>query len=1308
MRAHVKEKNLMLDKRYEFLKKLGVGFDSLFEVVDNLNSAYFTEDYPPFNTVKTDDNTYVVQVSMVGYELKDVQASHKDGILTIKAKSEKRPEEHDDVYFHHGIKDGDTYMKFIVSQGLKHEGAVFENGILYVTYKVRKEGDPLVSDGEVEIVDEITAEERLMQVLPHSGRVKFDKFGKPRLRKQRMNFRRYEYDSAGSPIAVMDLDDEKKVDAEETEKLLKGRHKKAEKAAEKAEKKAEKAVEKDEKKVADAAPDKEVTVEVEAPDNKPQIVEAVVVKESEEKVKVELKDATVEVSDKADVLIPVATDKGKADVVVAIKEEEKAILDEAKVDLVETVKEVVDALDSAPALPEKTKKAEDKKTVLVDKEKKDKPTVEVTVPKELTSVVKVEKDPLPSKKEVISIVVEDTSEEIKPEAELLPIVTPEGNPDIIAAIDPEVKTELEDKGVDVKEVVETAVAKAVEEVKTAEPVKEEVVEEASKDPIVEVVEDKADEQKVEVINKDENNKAAIEVKNDLEEPVAIVEIKLDEENLDPVVEGTKPLIVVDATIEVSDDATLHVVKTDEGEADFVIAVPPEVKAEIDKANATVEEIAEVLEAPEVIEAPKMVEDDKGELLEVMPEDVTVMVDKADDTKPTVEVTVPDLVPQVVKAVKVEAEVDKDAPAIKLEDATEDIPADAVIVPIVTPEGQPDMVVAIPAEVAAEVPNAEEVIEKAVNVADVEVDAAPIIDVEELEEASEVKEVVEKLDEIAKEPATIVVDKEAADKPTVEVTLAAEEAPQVVEVKLDPKPSDPLIPAIVVEDATVEVSDDVELIVAKTEEGAADVVIAIEPEVKAELEKADVIVEEVVAKALEINDAQPEVVDVEAALIDAKVEELVDEKLDSDPVVIEEVKKELLEKPLEEVKEELKEVVVEEAIKEVEAHPVEDVTVLVDKADEEKPTVEITMPEVLPQVVKAEIDKEPLSEEIVSIDLVEVEDEIPAEAELIPVVTPDGQPDMVVAVEPEVKAELEKVEAVVEEVLEKAVNIADVVVVPTNSTTLDEIKVDEASAVEEVAEKLEEIAKEPATLVLNETVEDQPVVEVTLAAEEAPQIVEVKLDEKPTAPEVPAIVVEDATETVVSETAELIAVPTEDGKSDVVVVIEPEVKAELEAKDVVVEEVVEKALAVNDAVPEVPVETNLAPMVEVEVKSETTDAVVKVEVPEVLSQIVEVEKEGDVVTLNDTSPEIAPEAELKAVETPEGEADLVIAVEPKVEAELATEGLEVVAVVEEAVKEAKVVVETVVEVAEVEAPAEEVVVAAEPKKPVVVVKKPKTE
>jgi hypothetical protein len=930
------------------------------------------------------------------------------------------------------------------------------------------------------------------------------------------------------------------------------------------------------------------TVEVKVPEALPQIVEAkvesvepVVDKASEHpQVVINVEDAKHEVSDNVE-LHPVKTEEGKSDIVVAVSPEDKEAAAKAEVDIVEKVKEAVEAAVSpAPELPE----VKDDKKEVVDIRDVPLPS-KVEVPEEVPQVVEVSVDTTTG---TPVVKLEDASENVKEDAELVPIVTAEGEHDIVAVVSPEAKAELDKAGIDVAVDVGNALVEAETKVVEAEV--------SPADVDAEPTEPAKEEPKVDVALPDK-----------VPQVVAVDDVKVESD-------GTVKVEVSDATIEVTDTAELSVAVTEPGKSDVVVAVEPEVQAKADEAG---------VDLIKAVEDAVTAENKAPELPVASEEEVTILVDKTDEHLPTVEVTVPETTTQVVEAKIDEEKSTDEKPALKLEDTSEKVSETAELIPVLTPAGQPDMVVAVEPEVKEKLEatgaNVEDAIEKAVNQADVSVETVVEVDQEAVTAASEVPEVAEKLDEIAKEPATIVVDEAAEDKPTVEVTLSAEESPQIVEVvKAEPEKEGAV--AIEVKDATVEVSDTADLVVIPTEDGKSDVVVAIEPEVRDELAAADVNVEEVVKEALETNDAVPEV-----------------------PVT---------------------------------PDIVEDVAVLVDKADETRPTVEVTMPETVTQIMELKSETEPTTEEV-AVKLDDTSGSISETAELIPVVTPEGQPDILVAVEPEVRDILNVAGANTEEVVEKAVNQADVDV--ETVVVVDQEKVDEASAVPEVAEKLDEIAKEPATILVNDAVEDKPTVEVTLAAEGSPQIVEVKKDEMPTSEDIPSIVVTDATYEV-SDNVETEVVKTEEGKSDVVVAIEPELKKELEDKGVDVVEAVSEAIETNDAVPELPaVEESVK--VELTITDEQDEPKLDMVIPETISQVVEakvIDDSGEtpVIELADTSEDINPDAEVVPVVTAEGQDDAMVVVPPETKEVLDAADVSVEKDISDALVEANVAVEVV--------------------------------
>jgi len=241
------------------------------------------------------------------------------------------------------------------------------------------------------------------------------------------------------------------------------------------------------------------TVEVKIPEAMPQIVEAslesvepVINTASEDaQVVIDVADAKHEVSDDVELSV-IKTEAGKSDVVVAVKKKDKEDAAAAGVDMMGKVKEAVEAsltMLPAPDLPA----AEETAIVSSDVEGKE---AKVEAPEVTTQVVeaKVEKDE--ENKTVVKL--EDASENVPENAELVPVVTAEGEHDIVVAVTPEVKAELDAAGIDVAAdvgkalvdnvtVVEEAPVAPAEDVPVEDPAMEETEssEVAEEAPVVE-------------------------------------------------------------------------------------------------------------------------------------------------------------------------------------------------------------------------------------------------------------------------------------------------------------------------------------------------------------------------------------------------------------------------------------------------------------------------------------------------------------------------------------------------------------------------------------------------------------------------------------------------------------------------------------------------------------------------------------------------------------------------------------------------------------------------------------------------------
>jgi molecular chaperone IbpA len=109
-----------------------VGIDSLFDrITRNLDMAANAGNYPPYNIVKTGDETYEIQIAAAGFRQDEIEVEVKDGQLIVQGtqSAELRPEVE---YLHHGISNRNFLRTFQLSDYVEVKDAVMKDGILTV------------------------------------------------------------------------------------------------------------------------------------------------------------------------------------------------------------------------------------------------------------------------------------------------------------------------------------------------------------------------------------------------------------------------------------------------------------------------------------------------------------------------------------------------------------------------------------------------------------------------------------------------------------------------------------------------------------------------------------------------------------------------------------------------------------------------------------------------------------------------------------------------------------------------------------------------------------------------------------------------------------------------------------------------------------------------------------------------------------------------------------------------------------------------------------------------------------------------
>ena len=107
-----------------------VGFDNLFDRLFDMDMES-TNSYPPYNISKVDDNYYIIEMALAGFNKDNIEIELANGELTIKSKKKDNPEK-DVNLIHQGISQRSFIRKFTLSDEIIVKAAEMKDGMLII------------------------------------------------------------------------------------------------------------------------------------------------------------------------------------------------------------------------------------------------------------------------------------------------------------------------------------------------------------------------------------------------------------------------------------------------------------------------------------------------------------------------------------------------------------------------------------------------------------------------------------------------------------------------------------------------------------------------------------------------------------------------------------------------------------------------------------------------------------------------------------------------------------------------------------------------------------------------------------------------------------------------------------------------------------------------------------------------------------------------------------------------------------------------------------------------------------------------
>ncbi|CAN5138343.1 Hsp20 family protein [soil metagenome] len=106
--------------------RTAIGFDHLFDLL-NARTAEDNENYPPYDIVRTGEDTFRINLAVAGFAPPDINVTAQQNLLIVSGRKTSTEQAQ---YLYQGISARAFERRFNLADHVEVENATFENGLL--------------------------------------------------------------------------------------------------------------------------------------------------------------------------------------------------------------------------------------------------------------------------------------------------------------------------------------------------------------------------------------------------------------------------------------------------------------------------------------------------------------------------------------------------------------------------------------------------------------------------------------------------------------------------------------------------------------------------------------------------------------------------------------------------------------------------------------------------------------------------------------------------------------------------------------------------------------------------------------------------------------------------------------------------------------------------------------------------------------------------------------------------------------------------------------------------------------------------
>ena len=109
-----------------------VGFDRLFDMLENSSLGQSGENYPPFDLIKLGDNDFRIELAVAGFKPDELDITAQENVLIVSGRKKDESDEQASNYIYRGIATRSFERRFALADHIRVRGADMKDGLLSI------------------------------------------------------------------------------------------------------------------------------------------------------------------------------------------------------------------------------------------------------------------------------------------------------------------------------------------------------------------------------------------------------------------------------------------------------------------------------------------------------------------------------------------------------------------------------------------------------------------------------------------------------------------------------------------------------------------------------------------------------------------------------------------------------------------------------------------------------------------------------------------------------------------------------------------------------------------------------------------------------------------------------------------------------------------------------------------------------------------------------------------------------------------------------------------------------------------------